>query len=499
MTAAGDPTVRGLVGGVLWPGFLGRSIPDWLRRELDAGLAGAVLFAHNLNDAGGRGAPDAGGRVSRPLAEELDSYSAQTRPLLVGIDEEGGNVTRVDALLGSTLPGAAQLGFVDDLAASEAVGDHLADRSRAVGANVVLGPVADVNTDPRNPVIGVRSFGDDPELVSRHAVAQLRGIQRAGAAACVKHFPGHGDTHLDSHHAMPELSISLDELERWHLPPFRAAIAAGVAAVMTAHIIVPEWGTAPATLNPIALGRLRELGFEGVIITDALDMAAVRESVGAGPGAVQALRAGADLLCISNPTNLGAAATADQDVRDFFEVQHAIFAAIDDGSLAVETVERAAERVRRLAESLQASRAAASGERMPLDAPRLAREAITVDGAFAPAPGPRTVLDVRGRSTLAVDSDADYVEQALANGGSVLRGDAAVPADGPLVVIVDAVGAPGVQRDRVAAVAETRPDAVVVDTGLPGEPLPLPTLHTRAASRLAAEAAAELLERGAGA
>ncbi|GAA1789281.1 glycoside hydrolase family 3 protein [Agromyces lapidis] len=485
MTAADDPTIRDLVGGVLWPGFLGRSIPDWLRRELDSGLAGAVLFAHNLH-----------GEPAGALAAEFAAYSAETRPLLVGIDEEGGNVTRVDAALGSTLPGAAQLGFVDDLGATEAVGEQLADRSRAVGANVVLGPVADVNTDPRNPVIGVRSFGADPELVSRHAVAQLRGIQRAGAAACVKHFPGHGDTHLDSHHAMPELTIGLDELERIHLPPFRAAIAAGVAAVMTAHIIVPEWGTAPATLNPVALAHLRGLGFEGVIITDALDMAAVRESVGAGPGAVQALRAGADLLCISNPTNPGAAAAADQDVRDFREVQQAIFAALDDGTLDVAIVARAAERVRRLAVSLDA---APSNERMPLDTRRVAREAITVDAEIPALPGARAVLDVRGRSTLAVDSDADYVERALAAGGRVLRGDAAVPGGGPLVVIVDAVGAPGPQRDRVANIAAIRPDAVVVDTGMPGEPLPLPTLHTRAASRLAAEVASELLESGAGA
>ena len=481
MSAVDDRALRALVGGVLWPGFLGRHVPDWLRREFDAGLAGAVLFAHNLGDE----------RERMSLAADLRGI----RPsLLVGIDEEGGNVTRIDAAAGSTLPGAAQLGYLDDVAVTEAVGQRLADRSLAVGANAVLGPVADVNADPRNPVIGVRSFGETPELVGRHAVAALRGIQSAGAAACVKHFPGHGDTHLDSHHAAPALTIGLDELERVHLAPFRAAIDAGVAMVMTAHIIVPARGGTPATLNPVALGHLRAMGFDGVIVTDALDMAAVRETVGAGPGAVHALLAGADLLCISNPTNLGAAAAPDQDVRDFTEVQRAILDALDDGTLPVEVLERAAARVRALAESVGRS---AVDERMSLDAPLVARDAITVDGAVPAQPGPRTVLDVRGRSTLAVDSDRDYVESTLAAGGTVLRGDAAVPGSGAIVVLVDAVGAPGPQLDRVANIARMRPDAIVVNAGMPGTAVPLATLNMRAASRLAAEAARDLLDSGA--
>lgn len=495
MTAADDPTVMGLVGGVLWPGFLGRGVPDWLRRELsDGGLAGAVLFSHNLGDAGER----------MSLAAELRGIG---RPLLVGIDEEGGNVTRLEVEAGSTLPGAAQLGAVDDLAATEAVGQQLAARSLEVGANLVLAPVADVNTDPRNPVIGVRSFGETPDLVSRHTVAALRGIQGAGAAACVKHFPGHGDTHLDSHHALPTLTIGLDELERVHLPPFQAAIDAGVAAVMSAHVIVPAWGEQPATLNPVALGRLRAMGFDGVIITDALDMAAVRESVGAGPGAVQALLAGADLLCVGNPRNLGAAAAPDQDERDFREVQQAIVAAIDDGTLPVAVLERAAGRVRALAASVAA---ATPGERMPLDAAAIARAAITADGPVPALARPRTVVDLRGRSTLAVDGSTDFVAEALAAGGRVVGADgsetaaAAAPAGVPLVVLVDRIGAgagAGGQREALERVAAVRADAVVVNVGMPngtgpGARLPVPVLHVRAASRLAAAAAAELLDTG---
>ncbi len=506
MRAANDRALRALVGGVLWPGYLGRTVPDWFRRELDRGLAGAVLFSHNVGDDG--------------------SAFADARPdLLVGIDEEGGNVTRLEAATGSTLPGAAQLGYLDDPDATTAVGRTLAERSLAAGANVVLAPVADVNTNPRNPVIGVRAFGDSPGLVSRHVAAAVRGIQSAGAAACVKHFPGHGDTHLDSHHALPQLAIDAREIERMHLPPFEAAIEVGVAAVMTGHLVVPEWGDAPATLNSAVLARLRRLGFEGVIVTDALDMAAVRATVGMGPGAVQALVAGADLLCIGNPRNAGAAAAPDQDVRDFREVQGAILAALDDGTLPVAVLETAAARVRALAGTLagggftgDASGAgegtagtAGDGGRMPWGAASVARAALSIDGSIGPAPGPRTVLDVRGRPTLAVDGRADHVADALAAGGRVVRlevaaaalGAAVRPAvaraaeaAGPFVVLVDTVGAHSPQRDVIEQLGAIRPDAVVVNVGMPGGRLPLATVQTRAASRLAAEVVDELLAGG---
>lgn len=515
MTAAQDPALRALVGGVLWPGFLGRAVPSWLRAELaDGGLAGVVLFSHNLGDEAERVG----------LAAELRGI----RPgLVVGIDEEGGNVTRLEAATGSTLPGAAQLGFVDDTDATTAVGVALAERSLAAGANVVLAPVADVNTDPRNPVIGVRAFGDEPEVVSRHVAAAVRGIQSAGAAACVKHFPGHGDTHVDSHHALPTLTIAPDEIERMHLPPFRAAIDAGVAAVMTGHLVVPEWGDAPATLNPTILRRLRAMGFDGVIVTDALDMAAVRATVGAGRGAVLALLAGADLLCIGNPRNPGADAAPDQDERDFREVQHAILAALDDGSLPVAVLETAAARVHALGDSLAGGGftgeqggpgvgAAAEGGRMSWDTASVARTALSVDGEVPASTGPRTVLDVRGRSTIAVDGDADYVADVLAGGGRVIRvataggssasgGDlrrrVAVAAETtgarePFVLLVDAIGAHSPQRDVIEQLAAVRPAAVVVNVGMPGGPLPLAAVHTRAASRLAAEAVGELLAEG---
>jgi len=254
-------------------------------------------------------------------------------------------------------------------------------------------------------------------------------------------------------------------------------------------------------------------------VTDALDMAAVRETVGAGPGAVQALLAGADLLCIGNPRNRGAATAPDQDEQDFREVQAAVLAALDDGTLPVVALERAAERVRKLGAALAGG--GFSGERTEApgttdaaswgaDAASVARTAMTVDGPIAPAPGPRTVLDVRGRATIAVDGDADYVADALAAGGRVVRLDtssvpgdalrgavaAAAEARGAFVVLVDAIGAHSAQRDVIEQLGAIRPGAVVVNVGMPGPRLPLAGVHTRAASRLAAEAASSLLDSG---
>ena len=414
-----------LANGVLWPGFLGTELPAWLDRELRGGLAGVVYFAQNVG-------PD--------LLALSAAIRAANPHALIGVDEEGGSVTRLEAATGSTLPGAAQLGALDDLDATRATGAALGRRVRAAGADVLLGPVADVNTDPRNPVIGVRAFGADADLVSRHTAAEVEGIQSAGVAACVKHFPGHGDTHVDSHHDLPRIALDPAEIERVHLAPFRAAIAAGVLSVMTAHIVVPAWGEEPATLNPRVLGMLRGAGFDGVIVTDALDMAAIRESVGIGGGAVRALAAGADLLCIGNPTNPGAAAAADQDERDFHAARDAIVQALQDGELSVGRVAEAAARVARLAGILAAARDAApvqdpvpaSGDRAAAAA--IVRRSLSVHGDLgAPACG-LVVLDARRGATLAVDSAAGYVVEALAGEGwsrriDTVRASAADAAD----------------------------------------------------------------------
>ncbi|MCS3843670.1 glycoside hydrolase family 3 protein [Microbacterium sp. AK031] len=491
-----------LANSVLWPGFFGTSLsgagaPAWLRTALEDDLAGVVYFGQNIS-------------------AELPALSAEIRAAnpraLIGIDEEGGSVTRLEVGTGSTLPGAAQLGIVDDIAASEATGAELARRARAAGINVVLGPVADVNTDPRNPVIGVRSFGADAALVSRHVTATVEGLQGGGVAACVKHFPGHGDTHLDSHHALPVITLDPAEIDDVHLAPFRAAIAAGADSIMTAHIVVPAWGERPATLNPVVLGRLRQMGFDGVIITDALDMAAVRESVGIGGGAVQALAAGADLLCIGNPTNPGAAALADQDEIDYLTAREAIVAALRDGTLPRERVEEARNRVRTLAAKLADALPDAAAAAATYDAAVIVQRALRLTGVTDEttdaAASALSVIDARRRSTLAVDSAASYVADGLAGDGFRVRLDvdratdeerdaalsAALATEGRLVLLIDRPDVADAQRALVELAAARDPKAVVVNVGLPARhPLLLPTVEVAAASRVGAEAARALL------
>ena len=203
-------------------------------------------------------------------------------------------MTRLEAEHGSSYPGNLALGAVDDVALTEAVAGAIAGELAAAGVNLNLAPVADANTNPLNPVIGVRSFGADPELVARHVAAFVTGTQRQGVAACAKHFPGHGDTAADSHRELPVIEGDLDTA----LLPFRAAIAAGTRAVMAGHLLVPALDDAPASLSePILSGLLRgELGFDGLIVTDALEMAAVSSTYGVEEAAVRSLIAGADSL-----------------------------------------------------------------------------------------------------------------------------------------------------------------------------------------------------------
>ncbi len=244
-------------------------------------------------------------------------------PLLISADLEAGPGMRFDATTYWPWPMAVAATGDPDLAERE--GRAIAEEALALGINQIEAPVADVNLDPDNPIINVRSFGEDPQDVARFVAAFVRGVQSAGVIATVKHFPGHGDTHTDSHRSLPVLSASRERLERMELVPFRAAIAAGVRAVMTAHIAVPALdatpapprpegraenayarkgtdvtrdGTVPASLSPAATEGLlrRDLGFDGLVVTDAADMGALVDHYDAGETAVRAILAGADQI-----------------------------------------------------------------------------------------------------------------------------------------------------------------------------------------------------------
>lgn len=215
---------------------------------------------------------------------------------LIGIDQEGGAVVRVTFL--PQPPSAMALGASGDADRAEAVGAAVARGLKSLGINWNFAPVLDVNNNPANPVIGERSFSNDPVEVSRLAAAWMRGSLREGVACCVKHFPGHGDTHVDSHHALPTVDKSRAELDALELVPFKA-LASQAPAMMTAHIVYSQIDPdRPATLSPqLIKGILRDdWGYDGVVITDALMMKAVAERFGYAKSAVMAIEAGADMV-----------------------------------------------------------------------------------------------------------------------------------------------------------------------------------------------------------
>ncbi|EFL02564.1 sugar hydrolase, partial [Streptomyces sp. SPB78] len=329
LTSAPDTLTRDALA-VLQPGFAGTTAPDWLLRRIGEGLASVGLFGRNV----------AGDEQLTALTAQL---RAEREDILVAIDEEGGDVTRLDVNTGSFIPGNLALGTVDDPELTRSVAAELGRRLAACGVRFNWAPSADVNSDPDNPVIGVRSFGADPALVARHTAAYVEGLQSAGVIACVKHFPGHGDTNVDSHLALPRIDASADVLRARELAPFRAAIAGGTLAVMSAHIVVPALDAeVPATLSRrILTGLLREeLGYEGLIVTDGMEMRAIAGTYGIERGTVLAIAAGADAICVGGGLH---------DEGTVLALRDALVAAVRDGSLPEERLADAAERVRALA------------------------------------------------------------------------------------------------------------------------------------------------------
>ncbi len=323
--------------------------------------AGQVLMVRVVKGLGGQPAPEMKGLIEdvRPgavilygmedaattaeLANQLQrwAYAAGIPPLLVASDFEFGPRMMVRSGV-TTLPQQMGLGAAFDPGVAFDAARVTAREARAMGVNWVLAPVADVNTNPRNPVIGVRAFGDDPAFVASFVTEAVRGYSSMGVLASAKHFPGHGDTSLDSHLALPRVDYGRDVLER-HLEPFRAAIAAGVPTIMTAHILVSALDPdRPATLSPAVLtGLLREeLGFEGVIITDAMNMAAIAEHFGTGEAAVLALNAGADMILSAG------------SIHDAQTMYRAIVEAVRSGVLPEARLDEAVQRVLALKRSL---------------------------------------------------------------------------------------------------------------------------------------------------
>jgi beta-N-acetylhexosaminidase len=290
-------TLPRLCGQLLVGGFEGPDLSPRFEKALREGLrGGAILFKRNLPDL------DATVRV----CEALRAAAPAEMPPFIGTDQEGGRVTRLPAPF-LALPPMRLLGEIGDLGLIRRAARAVATELSAVGINLDFAPVLDVDSNPANPVIGDRSFGRDPRAVMRGAVAFLQGLQDKSVLACGKHFPGHGDTSVDSHFDLPVVTHGRARLEQIELPPFRAASGAGIASMMTAHVVYEalEPGI-PATLSrSICASLLRaEIGFEGVLFSDDLEMAAVAARYPIEESAVEAVWAGCDALLVCKSEDL---------------------------------------------------------------------------------------------------------------------------------------------------------------------------------------------------
>jgi beta-N-acetylhexosaminidase len=451
----------------LFPGFYGDTIPDWLKGLLGHGLGGVVLFSRNITGP-------------EQVAALTAALRAEQQGLLVATDEEGGDVTRLETASGSSFPGNLALGAVDDPALTRRVGAAIGGELAAVGIDLDLAPVADVLVDPASAIVGVRSFGSDPQLVARQVAAFVDGLQSVGVAACAKHFPGHGETVADSHLELPSSDAGLDVLRERALPPFAAAVEAGARAVMTAHIRFDAFGDEPATWNSAVVELLRtELGFNGVVMTDALEMQGAGGPDEIACSAVRSLAAGADALC------LGAELTPEQ-VEGALA---AIVSAVREGALAEERLAEAARRVTELA--AWTSPQPGSDREAGAEA---ARRALSVDGDPAVGPDP-LVVELRPEPTIAAGEAGHGLGELL--GAETIRlheGDRLPQRDAarPLVLVLRDAHRHPWQRELVV------PDAVVIETGVP-EWRPAEArafVATHGPGRANLRAAAELLQSG---
>lgn len=293
---------------------------------------GIILFAHNIKD-------------EPQLSAFMEDLRAFNGDPLFYIDEEGGRVARIgnnENFQVEKFPAMGEIGRSGDtknaLRAGKVIGGYL----RHYGFDVDLAPVADVNTNPKNPVIGARAFSDDPKVAADMVTAFLKGLDEAGVAGCVKHFPGHGDTQTDSHYGYAQTTKTWEEMLSCEMVTFKAAIKAGVPMIMTAHIGTPgvSGDELPATVNPVILtDKLRnELGYKGVIITDGMAMGAITRQYNSAEAAILSLQAGADII-------LGP--------KDFIEAFDAVLGAVENGTLSEERIDESVRRVLTLKASLR--------------------------------------------------------------------------------------------------------------------------------------------------
>ena len=329
----------------LWNGVNHTQLAPEVGRIIDRfDLGGVILFAENVSET------EQTTKLVHDLQEVVEQDPSNDIPLFVTIDQEGGIVTRLGT--GTNLPGNMALGATRSPAYAEAAGGIIGSELHALGINVNFGPVLDVNNNPGNPVIGVRSFSSDPNLVGELGSAMTQGIQQQGVASTAKHFPGHGDTAVDSHYGLPVVDKSLAELKQLELIPFKRAIDEGIDMVMTGHIGMPQiedevveskQGTfpLPATLSDdVITGVLREeLGYQGLVVTDALNMQAIADNFTESEAVIKTFKAGVDIALM--PTILRSA----NDVTKLESIFDDVIEAVERGDLKEADIDRSVERI----------------------------------------------------------------------------------------------------------------------------------------------------------
>lgn len=318
-------TLRDKVGQLVMVGFTGADLsPDFISWLQEFRPGGVILFARNLV------APSQVAQLTCTL-QEVTPHS----PILIAIDQEGGRVSRLPH--GFTIfPPAATIAACQSSTLAYQVAEATARELHAVGINMNMAPVLDVNTNPNNPIIGDRAFGSDPKMVCDLGGATLRGLQDHGIVACGKHFPGHGDTSTDSHVELPIMDLPKERLNRVELAPFRYGIQHGLATMMTAHVCYPSFDPeVPATLSPVILTTLlrEELRFSGLVLTDDLEMQGILDHCSIGEAGVRAIQAGADMLLICH--------RQDRQAEAIMAVEKAVVG----GHIAMERIDANLERL----------------------------------------------------------------------------------------------------------------------------------------------------------
>lgn len=318
------------IGQLFMIGFDGTAVSSELASFLkEYKPGGVILFSRNLESMA----------QTIELTQDLQRCSPHS-PLLISIDQEGGRVSRLPK--GFTIfPPCEVLGRCRSSELAYAAAATTAKELRAVGINMNMSPVLDVNSNPANPVIGDRAFGTTPDVVSELGLATVGGLQDNRVVACGKHFPGHGDTTSDSHKELPFVSATRERLERIEFPPFRHAVTNGVATMMTAHVVYQALDeNRPATLSPNIIGRLlrEELHYDGVVLTDDLEMHAIIDHYGIGDATIQAIQAGCDMSLICKDR--------DRIVAGL----NAVDKAVADGDISAGRLAQSLARIRRLKE-----------------------------------------------------------------------------------------------------------------------------------------------------